>query len=179
MDKFSPKKYPVPITVIALIMAYGLAYLYEKSLLRLIRYVKESDELWASSWPPTWPVDIISSIVPIFVILVIFSLAWLELYYLPPSRFTAILFVLLGLIVIGFTLSAYIAAIGLRLSPNFDFPWWLRPPTILGRFHYGVMSFVGYGCRSSIYYIATGCIIIGIVAFTRKRKENRDSFQES
>ncbi len=50
MDKFSPKRYPVSLTVIALITAYTLAYLYEKSILRLIRYVKQNENLWPQVW---------------------------------------------------------------------------------------------------------------------------------
>lgn len=168
MDKFSPKSYPGSITVIALIAAYELAYLYEKSLLRLIRYVKQSDILW----PPYWRVDIISSIVPLLVIMVIFALAWLVLRYLPPSRFAAILFVLSGLFVTVISFHAYFPMV---LSADFVYPWWLRQPAILGQVRSAFMNFGALGYRSSIYYLASGCMLIGVAAFWRHSKKNRDS----
>ena len=172
MDKFSPKRYPVSLTVIALITAYTLAYLYEKSILRLIRYVMKNENLW----PPYWRVDIISSIVPLLVILLIFALAWIGLRYLPPSRFAATLFILSGLFIIGLSFHVFFPMV---LPVDFVYPWWLRPPTILGQVRSTFMNIGRLGYRSSIYYLASGCILIGVAAFRRHRKENRDSFQES
>ena len=168
MDKSSPKKHPVPTTVIALITTYTLAYLYEKALLRLIRYDRDT-----LVFPPYWRVDLVSSIAPLLVIMVIFALAWIGLRYLPPNRFAATLFILSGLFIIGLSFQVYFPMV------DFVYPWWLRPPTILGQVRYTFMNIGRLGYRSSIYYLASGCILIGVAAFRRHRKVNRDSFQES
>ncbi|HDD55124.1 MAG TPA: hypothetical protein ENG59_02635 [Chloroflexi bacterium] len=171
MDKFSPKKYPVLVTALALIATYTLAYLYEKFLYWLIRYERDRPDFLLY-----WRANIVSSIAPLLFILLIFTLAWLVLRYLPPSRFSATLYLLSGLITIGLSLSGYIAFL---FGPNITFPGWLRSPNILGRFRNLLMLSGHYGCRGSIYYLACGCILIGMAGFWRSRKEKPTTSQEA
>lgn len=171
MDKYSPKRYPALSTAMVLIAAYALAYLYEWFLYWLIRYERDRPDFLIY-----WRANIVSSIAPLLFILLIFTLAWLSLSYFPPSRFSATLHLLSGLITIGLTLSGYIAFL---FGPNVTFPGWLRPPSIFGRFRSLLMLSGHYGCRGSIYYLACGCILIGMAGFWRSRKEKSDTSQEA
>lgn len=170
MSKFSPKKYPVLTTALALIVVYSLAYLYEKSLLRLIWYDRDNIDFLP------WRANLVSSIAPLLIILVIFALAWIALRYLPPSWFSAALYLISGLITIGLTLSIYI--ILLLFGSEITLPGWLRSSSVIGQFRILLWNSGGYGCRSSIYYLASGCILIGIAVLWKVKKNKQDDTQE-
>ena len=169
MEKFSLKRNPALVTVLALIAAYALAYLYELSLLRLIRHLREQPV-----FGPYWQVDLVSSIVPLFVLILIATLAWFGLRYLPPSRISAALYILPGLFTIGLHYYHYLAF----LSADVFFPRWLGGQTFLGQIRMSFMAFGAGGYASTIHYLATGCILIGIAAFIRYRKEKRETLKD-
>ena len=158
MDNLSVKSWlrsPAVITIISLIVAFVLAYAIDASLQQLRKYAGATFNFR--------PVVIISSIVPVVVVIGILALTWLALRYLPPNRFVAIAFMISGLFVIAEYLTFFIA-----------FPLWLRN-TIMGRFRYALMDF---GAQSAIYYIASACIVIGIAALRRYAVKQHDSSQD-
>ena len=120
---------------------------------------------------PYWPVDLVASIAPLFVLVVIATLAWIGLRYLPPSRIAAILYILTGLFTIGMHYYIY-------LSSDIFYPVWLTPRTFLGQIRSSFMNFGAVGYASTIHYLATGCILIGIASLWRYEKTKRDSCQE-
>jgi hypothetical protein len=165
VSKLSPNRYPVLITILALTAAYALAYLYEKSLLRLIKHIRDQH-----LFGPYWQVDLMSSIAPLVVLVVIAALAWLGLRYLPPGRLSATLYILTGFFTIGLHYYHYLSFI----SSEFFFPMWLRPQTFLGGIKVSFMSFGAERYASTIQYLATGTILIGIAAFIRYREDNHE-----
>ena len=159
MNNLSVKSYlrsPVLITIASLTVAYVLAYAIDASLLQLWKDAKITFNFR--------PMILLSSITPVVVVIGILALTWLALHHLPQSRFTAIAFIISGLFVVGEYLSYFIS-----------FPLWLRT-TIIGRFQYALMNF---GAQSSIYYLASACIVIGIVALGRYGAKPRDSSQHN
>ena len=151
MSKFSLRRYPVLITLLALLAAYGLAYLFESSLVILIKK--------ANSTFNFRPIMIISSLIPLFVITLLSTLAWLGLVYLPPNRITPYLYLFSGLAVEGLFFSFFTGL-----------PFWLRPT--LGLLRSALIGFERLGSPSSIFYIATGSILVGIAMFWKLRRKD-------
>ena len=154
MNKQSVKSWlrsPGPITIASLAIAYVLAYTLDASLQQLRDY--------AGTTFDSRPAILLWLIIPPVVVAGILALAWLALRFLPPNRFTAIIFLISGLFVVGEFLSIFVG-----------FPMWLRT-TIIGQIRYALMDF---GAKSSIYYLASGCIVIGIVALRRLAVTPRD-----
>jgi putative exporter of polyketide antibiotics len=106
------------------------------------------------------PVVIISAVAPLILVAGILALAWIVLRRLPPNRFTAIVFIVAGVVVVVGYLSFLVG-----------FPLWLRN-TIIGRFRYDMMDF---GPQSSTYLLASACIIIGFAALRRLRNASRET----
>ncbi len=159
MNNLSFKSYlrsPVLITIASLTVAYVLAYAIDASLLQLWKDAKITFNFR--------PVILLSSIIPVVVVIGILALSWLALRHLTQSRFTAIAFIISGLFVVGEYLSYFII-----------FPTWLHT-TIISRFRYALMNF---GAQSSIYYLASACIVIGIAALVRYRTKPHDSSQHN
>jgi hypothetical protein len=159
MDEFPIKSWlrsPGPITIISLTAAYVIAYSIDTALKHLREYAGTTFNFR--------PAILLSLVVPVVVISGIFALARLAWRLLPLNRFTAFCFIISGLFVVGEFLSIFVG-----------FPLWLRT-TILGRFRYALMDF---GVQSSIYYLASGCIIIGITALWRLAVKPRNSSQGS
>ena len=169
MNKFSPQKYPVLTTVIALLAAYALVYLYERSLLRLVWYIRDQHQ-----FGPYWQVDLIKSLAPLMILGMIAILAWLGTGYLPPNRFSAVLYILSGFFSIGLLFYHYLSFI----SSEFFFPMWLKSQTFLGRIRISFMSFGFERYASTIQYLATGTILIGIIILLKIRKEKLDISKE-
>lgn len=142
---------PGPITIASLAIAYVLAYILDTSFQQLREY--------AGTTFDSRPAILLWVIIPPVVVAGILSLAWLALRYLPPSRFAAIAFLISGLFVVGEFLSIFVG-----------FPTWLRA-TIIGQFRYALMNF---GAQSSTYYLASACVVIGILAFRRSVVKSRD-----
>lgn len=165
MSKLSPNRYPVLITILALTAAYALAYLYERLLLRLVWYIRDQHQIG-----PYWQVDLLKSIAPLIVLGMIAALAWLGTRSLPPGRLSAALYILSGLFTIGLHFYHYLSFI----SSEFFFPMWLSPQTFLGGIKVSFMSFGAERYASTIQYLATGCILIGIAAFIRYQKDNHE-----
>lgn len=172
MNKFSPQKYPVLITILALTAVYALAYLYERSLLRLVWHERDSIDYF----PFYWRSNIISSIAPLLVILLIFALYRLLLHYLSPNRFAATLYLLSGVFILGLSFSYYLPLI---LPGEIIIPVWLRPQSTLGRIRLSFMNFGDISCRPPIYYLACGCILIGIVALWKLNKKKHRYAEET
>ncbi len=149
-------KSPVLITIVSLSVAYGLAFVVDSSINQLRRAAGDTFNFN--------PVIILSAIVPLGVVIGILLLAWLALRHLSPSRFVAGTFILSGLFVVGEFLSIFVG-----------FPVWLRN-TFIGHFRYSLMAF---GAQSSIYYLASGCLIIGLVTLWKYWKKQQGSYQES
>lgn len=154
MDDRSVKSWlrsPWLITIASLTVAYTLAFTLDRSLQQLRDYAGTTFNFR--------PAIFIWLIIPPLVIAGILALAWLALRILPPGRFAASAFLISGLFVLGEFLSIFVS-----------FPVWLRS-TIIGKFRYALMDF---GAQSSIYYLASGCIVIGIAAFRRLAVTSRD-----
>jgi hypothetical protein len=99
-----------------------------------------------------------SAILPLFVASAILALAWLILLRLPPDRLAGIVILLPGLLLVGEYL-LYLAG----------FPLWLRRTilTALGT------TLLALGPPPSFnYYLASGCIVIGIAALVRTARSN-------
>ncbi len=142
MSKFSPQKYPALVTALALIAAFTLVFLYEKSVIRLIGYYQVEFVF------PPWGLILVSSLVPLLLLLLICALAWLGLRYLPLSRFSAALWILSGLIIIALRLNMWFL---IQFFPNgITFPIWLRTPGLFGRIRHYFMDFGAIGYESSI-----------------------------
>lgn len=157
MDNSYEKSYlksPILITVVSLTVMYVIAYVIDISLRQLKRYAGDTFNFR--------PAILFSSVAPIVIVIGILALTWLALRYLPPNRFVGIAFLISGLFVIVMYLSYFVGL-----------PLWLRT-TIIGRFRYAMMDF---GLQSSIYYVASACVILGIVALRRYAVKDRDSSQ--
>lgn len=159
MNNKSVKTYlrsPVLVTIVSLFVAYGLAFAFDRAINQLHKSAGETFNFK--------PGIILSAIVPLGVVIGILALAWLALTHFSPSRFVAGTFIISGLFVVGEFLSIFAS-----------FPVWLRT-TFIGRFRYSLMDF---GAQSSVYYLASGCIIIGIITLWKYRVKQQDSSQES
>lgn len=144
---------PASITLFSLALAYSIAFAIDASLEKLEKYAGATFNFM--------PAVSLSFVAPVVSVIGILALAWLALRRLPPNQFTASVFIISSLFVIGVYLSFFIG-----------FPFWLRD-TIIGRFRSALMNF---GFQSSIYFVASACIVIGIAALWRTRV-NRNSFQ--
>ena len=170
MSRISPKRYPVLSTFLVLVAAYSLTYLYERSLLRLVWYIRDQHQ-----FGPYWQVDFLKSIAPVIVLVMIAALAWLGTRILPPSRISAVLYILSGFFTIGLHFYHYLGFI----SGEFFFPMWLNPQTFLGGIRVSFMAFGAERCAPTIQYLATGCILIGIVILWKVKKERQDAAKEN
>ncbi len=141
--------------VVSLSVAYVIAYVIDISLQQLESYTRTTFDFS--------PAFIFSSVTPGIVVMGILALAWFALRCLPPSWFVGIAFLVSGLFVIGVNLSYFV-----------DFPLWLRA-TIVGQFRYTMMSF---GLQSSIYYVASACVIIGVAVLRRRTVKDRASISD-
>ena len=158
MDNLSQKSWlrsPRLITIASLTAAYVLAFGIDTTLQQLRDYAGTSFN--------SGPAVLLSLIIPLIVVIGILALTWLALRHLPPSRFTAIAFIISGLFVAEEYLSLYVG-----------FPLWLRT-TIIGQFRLAMMDF---GAQPSIYYLASACIVIGIAALRRQAVKPGNSSQD-
>lgn len=168
MERFFLKKYPGLTTFLVLLVTYTLVYLYEKALLRLIHSSRENMGILPFDF---WKIDLVSAAGPFLILLVIAALTWFILSYLPPNRSGPVFLLLFGVFVILMRFYHYL----IFLSEDLFFPAWLHTSTTLGGFRVSFMNFGASPYQSSIFYLGTGSILIGIAALWRSRVEKRDS----
>lgn len=162
------KRNPGLSTIVLLIITYTLVYLFERALARLV-HVQRMEP----SFPPYTKVDLVSAIYPMLILLVIAALAWFVLFYLPPNRIGPIFLLLTGLFIVVMRYYHYL----IFYYGDVFFPPWLYASTPIGNFRLSFMNFGAFGYQASIYYLASGCIIIGAAAFWRKKQSKPGSIR--
>jgi len=147
-EPLSSQRLPLPvlITLGALGAFFFLAYAADSFTSSLVQSAGETFDFM--------PAAIARAAMPLLIITMALALAWLLLVRLPPSRAAAGIILATGMILIAIYL------------PFLAFPVWLRQ-TPIGRLRYAIWSWKPGGYHS-LYYMASSCVVIGIVALLRR-----------
>lgn len=142
----SPSSTPRIVASVALGISFLVSYLMDSTLVQLRTNASTSFDFL--------PVVVFSALAPFIVVSGILFLGWLVLVRLPPRRFNALVFLLVGIVVLGLYISFFAGS-----------PPWLRE-TILGRLRSTLMDF---GFLSSTYHVAAGAVVVGLAGLWRSR----------